>query len=49
MRNELKIQNLGNKFLTSILHTHCKKTPAEHFEALKLVQNLKLEEKNKNP
>jgi hypothetical protein len=47
MRKHLLIINKDNKYLTSILHTHTKKSPPEYLPALKLVQNLKISEKNK--
>ena len=46
-RENLRTMNAGNKYITSIIHTHIKKNPPEYLEALKLVQGLKIEEKNK--
>lgn len=47
MRKHLVTINKDNKYLTSILHTHTKKSPPEYLPALKLVQSLKILEKNK--
>jgi hypothetical protein len=45
LNTKWNIFNISNVYLTSIIHTLTKKTPPEYLNALKLIQSLKLKEK----